>query len=484
MVNPINDIIQEPEAALPAVQLTDLPQVIQQAAQNAGWTQLSPVQSKAIPYQFAGRDLMVQARTGSGKTGAFLLPMLQTLDAKLRQPQALVLVPTRELAVQVTKDAETLFKGSGVEMVSVYGGVSYKPQIDGFKNGVQLVVGTPGRVLDHLIKRNLKLDKLKVLIFDEADRMLGMGFYPDMLEVQRYLPKKGVHGYMFSATFPVTVQSLAARFLDKPDFLSLSRDHVHVTDVEHISIVVPRMDKDRSLVRLIEMENPHQALIFCNTKVRVNYVNTVLRRFGYNADELSSDLSQNARERVLDKLRSGRLRFLVATDVAARGIDIPELSHVVIYEPSDDPEIYIHRAGRTGRAGASGEAISLVSNLERRELVKVAAMYKIKFKEQDVPTDEDVSNIVAQRLTAHLEAKLRERDKLKSERMQRFLPFVQELAESEEGQQLLAMVLDDTYHEVVHRQSSTGGEPENQKAKQQQPQQRPRRDGKNRGRRK
>jgi ATP-dependent RNA helicase DeaD len=450
MSDPVQDIIQEPESALPAVQLSELPQSIQTAAQHAGWRQLSPVQSKGIPYQLAGRDLMVQARTGSGKTGAFLLPMLETLDASKKVPQALVLVPTRELAQQVTNDAETLFKGSGLEVVSVYGGVSYKPQIDGFKRGVQLVVGTPGRVLDHLIKRNLKLDDLRVLIFDEADRMLGMGFYPDMVDVQRYLPKER-HGYMFSATFPQTVQSLAARFLDEPDFLSLSRDHVHVTDVEHIFVVTPRMDKDRSLVRLFEIENPLQALIFCNTKAQVSYVATVLKRFGYNADELSSDLSQNARERVLDRLRDGTLRFLVATDVAARGIDVPDLSHVFIYEPPEDPEIYIHRAGRTGRAGAGGSAITLIRNLEKREITRISAMYKIDFKEQPVPTDEDVSNIVAQRLTAHLEGQLRNRDKLKAERMQRFLPYVEELSETEEGRALIAMVLDDLYHQVVHK---------------------------------
>ena len=453
MSDPVQDIIQEPESALPAVQLSELPQSIRTAAKNAGWHQLTPVQSKGVPYQLAGRDLMVQARTGSGKTGAFLLPMLETLDASRKEPQALVLVPTRELAKQVAKDAETLFAGSRLGVVSVYGGVSYKPQIEGFKQGVQLVVGTPGRVLDHLIKRNLKLDSLRVLIFDEADRMLGMGFYPDMVDVQRYLPAER-HGYMFSATFPQTVQSLAARFLNNPDFLSLSRDHVHVTDVEHIYVVTPRMDKDRSLVRLIEMENPQQALIFCNTKARVNYVATVLKRFGFSADELSSDLSQNARERVLGKLRDGKLRFLVATDVAARGIDIPELSHVFIYEPPEDPEVYIHRAGRTGRAGAGGDAITLIRNLEKREITRIAAMYKINFKEQPVPTDEDVSNIVAQRLTAHLEGQLRNRDKLKAERMERFLPYVKELSETEEGRQLIAMVLDDLYHRVVHKNES------------------------------
>lgn len=394
---------------------------------------------------------MVQARTGSGKTGAFLLPMLELLDAGQKQAQALVLVPTRELAKQVADDAELLFRGSGLQTVSVYGGVGYGPQMDGFQRGAQLVVGTPGRVLDHLIKRNLKLDPLKMLVFDEADRMLSMGFYPDMLEVKSFLPKTGIHGFMFSATFPANVQRLAARFLDEPDFLSLSRDHVHVTDVAHVSIKVPRMDKDRALVRIIEVENPEQALIFCNTKARVNYVTTVLRRFGYNADELSSDLSQKAREKVFSRLKSGELRFLVATDVAARGLDIPELPYVFIYEAPDDPELYIHRAGRTGRAGASGVAMTLYTMLEKRELIRIGAMYKITFEERDMPTDEDVANTVSQRLTVHLEAQLRDRDKLKTERMQRLVPFAKELAESEEGLQLIAMLMDDTYHQAIHQ---------------------------------
>jgi ATP-dependent RNA helicase DeaD len=397
--------IAEPENSLPPAELSQLSQSIQEAAKHANWPKLSPVQSKSIPYLLAGRDLMVQARTGSGKTGAFLLPMLERLDGKQKNAQALILVPTRELAKQVAEEATTLFKGSGLEAVAVYGGVGYGPQLDGFKRGAQLIVGTPGRVLDHLIKRNLKLDKLKMLIFDEADRMLSMGFYPDMLDVKSHLPKQGISGHMFSATFPPNVQRLASRFLNNADFLSLSRDHVHVTDVSHIATEVPRMDKDRALVRIIEVENPEQALIFC---------------------------SQNAREKVLGKLRDKQLRFLVATDVAARGLDIPELSHVIIFEAPDDTEDYIHRAGRTGRAGAGGVAITLVTNLEKRSL------------------DEDVANIVAQRQTAHLEAQLRERDKLKTERMLRFEPLVKELAESEQGRKLLSMLLDDDYHQAIH----------------------------------
>ena len=254
------------------------------------------------------------------------------------------------------------------------------------------------------------------MVYDEADRMLSMGFYPDMREVQRYLPKRPIHTCMFSATFPDSVLRTAQEFIRDGEFLSLSSDHIHVTDTEHVFYIVPGMDKDRSLVRLIEIENPASAIIFCNTKARVHYVSVVLQRFGYDADELSADLSQTDRERVLDRVRKGTLRFLVATDVAARGLDIPALSHVIQYEPPDELEAYIHRAGRTGRAGASGVAISLVNRLEKYTLDKIAKTYSIPFEERPIPSDADVAAVVAERTTALLEARLRGRDKLQTER--------------------------------------------------------------------
>lgn len=428
-----------------------MPDSLRAAAARAGWSSLMPVQSNAIPYLLAGRNMIIQARTGSGKTGAFLLPMLARLDPARNQCQALILVPTRELARQVGQEAELLFGESGLRTVIVYGGVGYGAQNEALRKGAQVVVGTPGRVLDHLLKRTLSLDHLEMLVFDEADRMLSMGFYPDMKQLQRHLPDRALHTSMYSATFPSYVIRTAYEFIDQPEFLTLSRDQVHVVETEHLFYTVPDMGRERSLVRILEVENPASAIIFCNTKTNVHFVSVVLQRFGYDADELSADLAQDERERVLGRVRAGTLRFLVATDVAARGIDIPELSHVIQYEPPEDPESYIHRAGRTGRAGATGIAITLVGNRSQRmSLDAIAKRYSIDLQERPLPSDADVEAVVTERLTALLEARLRERDRLQSERSRRFVPLARRLAESEDESAIIAMLLDDYYQQLLH----------------------------------
>ena len=448
---PESESIVEPDDALPELTLEELPGPLREACSQAGWSSLMPVQARAMPYLLARRDLMIQSRTGSGKTGAFLLPIFDRIDTKLRACQALILVPTRELARQVARDAELLGEASGVLSIAVYGGVGYGAQMQAFSEGAQLVIGTPGRILDHLLRRSLTLDDVKVLVLDEADRMLSMGFYPDMKQVQRYLNRRDLNAYLFSATFPPHVLRLAGEFLNRPEMLSLSRDHVHVTDTEHVYCVVPPMEKDRALVRIIEMENPTSAIIFCNTKTYVHYVSVVLKRFGYDADELSADISQAEREKVLGRLREGTLRFLVATDVAARGIDIPQLSHVIQYDVPQDPEGYVHRAGRTGRAGAAGEAITLITSLtEETEIEMIGRRWEIDFVKRPAPTAEDVQAVVSERVTALLEARLRSRDSLHAERMRRFVPLGRSLAESEDESAIIAMLLDDYYQESLH----------------------------------
>ena len=442
--------VDEPENALPEVSLADLPQLLQTACAKAGWNSLMPVQSRALPYLLEGRDLMVQSRTGSGKTGTYLLPLMARLNPAMPAVQALILVPTRELAVQVEQEAKTLFKGSGFTVAAVYGGVGYGKQMDALRQGVSVVVGTPGRVLDHLLRRTLNLDHISALIFDEADRMLSIGFYPDMKEIQRYLPETSIHAMLFSATYPPHVLKLAGEFLTDPQMLSLSTTLIHVAEVQHLDCECKSMEKDRTLIKILEVENPASAIIFCNTKATVHFVTAVLQGFGFNADELSADLSQSRREDVLSRLRKGTIRFLVATDVAARGIDIPELSHVFLYEPPDDRESYIHRAGRTGRAGAAGVVISLVDIMEKMELQRIAKYFKVPLTQHMAPTDEEVAHAVGMRVTALLEARFRQLNGLERERMKRFEPLVQSIAEDPEQRHLLTLLLDDCYQKSLN----------------------------------
>jgi len=430
--------------------LEELTDDMKAACERAGWTSLAPVQAKSIPYLLSGRDVMIQSRTGSGKTGGYLLPIMQKIDLQKNVAQALVLVPTRELALQVSREAEMLFQGTQLRTAVVYGGVGYNAQLEAFRGGAQLVVGTPGRILDHLLKNTLSLDHLKMLIFDEADRMLSMGFYPDMVKIRKYIPTGKITSSMFSATFPPQVIRLAGQFLHDPQLLSLSGNEVHIAESEHIYYVVPGMRKERSLVRIIEIENPASAIIFCNTKDTVHYLSVVLKRFGYDADELSSDLAQSAREKVMARVRRGALRFLVATDVAARGIDIPDLSHVIQYEPPEDPEAYIHRAGRTGRMGSSGVAISLVAEMEKFKIQNIARFYKISMEERTLPGDDELERVVAERITALLEARLRGRDNIQMERMRRFLPLARNLAQAEDELAIVTMLLDDYYQQTLH----------------------------------
>ncbi|SDB40747.1 ATP-dependent RNA helicase DeaD [Desulfonatronum thiosulfatophilum] len=447
---------EQPEAPVPdddlhpETTLGELPEVLRQACARAGWSELTPVQKKAIPHVLAGRDIMAQARTGSGKTGAFILPLLERIDPKKAECQALVLVPTRELARQVSEEASVLAGDTGLNVVPVYGGTGYQSQIDAFRQGAHLVVGTPGRILDHLLSRNLNLDHIRVLIFDEADRMLSVGFYPDMRELQRYLPRGGYAAFMFSATYPESVIRLGEEFLNKPIFLGLSGDQVHIAEIEHVYCVVPRMSRDRVLIRLLEMENPSSAIIFCNTKNNVEYVAAILKQYGFDAEDISSNLSQVQRERVLARIRGGKLRFLVATDVAGRGIDIPGLSHVFLYEAPEDPESYIHRAGRTGRAGATGRVITLVDIMEKIELGRIAARFNINMLERKTPEEEDVTAVLEDRITVMLENKRRTMTLAQKERTARFVPTIPRFAHNEDTSALLAILLDELYQQTMN----------------------------------
>lgn len=442
-----------------SINLVELPLDMQKAAGRANWSSLMPVQAQSIPYLLDRRDLMVQSRTGSGKTGSFLLPAIDRIDPAEASCQTLILTPTRELANQIADQARTLIGDMGIRVVTVYGGVPYRKQLSAFQQGAHLVVGTPGRILDHLRKDNLQLNKLRLLVFDEADRMLSVGFYQDMKMVLTYMPEVHVNTVMFSATFPPYVMRLANDFMDDPVSLSLSSDSVHVHAISHRRYDMDHMEKDHVLVNLIEIENPESALLFCNSRAKVNYVTQVLTRHGYDVDQLSGDLAQRARERVLGRIRTGKLRFLVATDVAARGIDISELSHVFQYEVPEDPEAYVHRSGRTGRAGATGTAIILVETMDKLRMSKIARTYKADIQTPPLPTSAQVTAVVTRRVEVALKQSKRQRSDTFNKALTQYEPMVEQMMMDGGGIRAMAMLLDDFYQlllrdEVDHIPSS------------------------------
>lgn len=435
---------------LPPAQIQDFSEAVQALIAKRGWQELMPVQAGVAPYLLANRDVIVQSRTGSGKTAAFLLPLCERLKNAPKGCQALILIPTRELAVQVYNEFKLLTEGMEISAVAVYGGTSYKPQLDAFQSGVQLIIGTPGRLLDHLMKGSLTLKNLKYLVFDEADEMLSMGFYRDMVRIGEFLPKQRCVT-MFSATMPDSVRKLANRFLRNPEFLSFSGDGVHVAEMDHIFYTVDPMQKDRALMRVIELEDPANAIIFCNTRNEVEYVAAILTRFGYDADQISGDISQNAREIVMAKLKQKSLRFLVATDIAARGIDISNLEYVFIYDMHKDTDQYIHRAGRTARAGNRGIAISLVNQLEAADLKKFARRAGIAIEERPLPTEEHVRDRLSEKLAAHLEGALRDASTAVRERMKRYHGLLKELTTHEHGQEMLLLLVDSFHQNLIKK---------------------------------
>jgi ATP-dependent RNA helicase DeaD len=435
----MDDGLREPDPPLDELTIDGLSGKVEQAVRAAGWNDLMPVQRKAIPYHLAKRDLIVQSQTGSGKTGAFLLPLFDLLDPEKKAQQALILTPTRELARQIHEEFERMKIATPethkLEAALVYGGVSYNPQIEALKNGAQVVIGTPGRTLDHLKKKNFVAKNVRMLILDEADEMLSMGFYPDMKDIVDFLPEER-ESYMYSATMPPKVRSVAREFLDDPGFLSLSSDKVSVDEIKYRYYLVNPMDKDRVLEQLLELEEPESALIFANTKREVRYLDRFLSNKGYDVDQMSGDLSQRKREEALDRLREGKLRLLVATDVAARGIDVSDLSHVFIYDVPQDHEYIIHRSGRTARAGKTGTTIVLATHEDEFELKRMANTYDIDIEKAELPED-------PQREATELLEDRYDEAAADPDEIDQFVPLVREL--SEDRPELLASLVNELY---------------------------------------
>jgi ATP-dependent RNA helicase DeaD len=415
---------------------------IREGIAGLGWKEPVAVQQRVIPLMRAGRDLIVQAITGSGKTGAFGLPIVESIDQEKKAIQALALAPTRELAAQVANEISAMGRPSGIEAFAIYGGVAYGPQIEALERGVPIIAGTPGRILDHLKAKRMDLRQVRILIFDEADELLSLGFWPDIRDIQSFLPKKRQSG-LFSATIPERVRSLARIFLNDPEFVSMREGGVRSPEeIEHYYFIVSAQEKENVLVRILEHEDPDSAILFCNTRDDVRYLAAFLRRQGYDADMIQGEMSQAAREEVMGRIKAGKLRFLVATDVAARGIDISDLSHVFSYTTPDQPEIYLHRTGRTGRAGKTGTAISLVSGLDIGSFKNLQLVNRMTIPERPVPNAKQAVDLIARRVVVRMEHDLRELPERERDlRKDRYLPVIEEMQSTEEGRRALAALV-------------------------------------------
>jgi ATP-dependent RNA helicase DeaD len=390
--------ITEPEASAqeaPAeeaqsFEALDLAEPIMQAVRDLEFETMTPIQAQAIPVLLKGCDIIGQAQTGTGKTAAFALPIIAKMDVQQNVPQALVLAPTRELAVQVAGGIYALAKHTGLRVVPVYGGQPIDRQFRALKGGAHVVVGTPGRLIDHLRRGSLSLDTVNFCVLDEADEMLALGFMEEVEEILAALPVERQTAF-FSATMPVRVKELSKQFLKSPKHITINAKHRTVDAIEQTYYEVQRGKKPDALARVLDMEAPGPTIVFCRTRQETNDVAEALRVRGYNAESLNGEMSQNDRDRVLRRFRTGQADLLVATDVAARGLDIETVTHVINYAIPFDVEQYIHRIGRTGRAGRSGDAITLVEIHERRKLKTIEQVTGVKMKMARIPTAADIA---------------------------------------------------------------------------------------------
>jgi len=402
-----------------------------------GYRAPTDVQAETVPRALGGRDLVVQSRTGTGKTAAFGIPIVEKVDPGQDVVQAVVLAPTRELALQVAQEVAEIGQGRGVKVESIYGGDSMDRQLEGIRAGAHVIVGTPGRVLDHLRRRTLRFDAVRTLVLDEADRMLDMGFAVEMGQIMAYMPAER-QTLLFSATVPLGIRGLIYHYLADPEWVLLSEDQIYVKEVEHLYCLTPKLHKEATLYKLLEYENPASSMVFCNTREETRLVYTFLAGKGLPAAMLSSDLPQKKRERVMARFRSGDVRHLVTTDVASRGIDIEDLSHVFIFSTPDSPEQYIHRAGRTGRVGKSGRAISLVSAHDLMNFNRLVKRYHVEVGELAVPSDAEVQERKVERIVTRLAA---EGQSLPLEDFAEFAPVARRIGEHEHRDRVLAVLL-------------------------------------------
>ena len=374
----------------PRVSFTDLPvsEQVRKAVTDQGWETPTPIQALALPALLNGEDVVGLAQTGSGKTAAFAIPLIEAIDPKARGIQALVLVPTRELATQAAAELTNLSRYEPVRPVVLVGGVSIGPQIKALKNrsasSAMVVVGTPGRILDHLQRGTLRLGSVRYLVLDEADRMLDMGFAPDVERILSHTPG-GRQTSLFSATMPGAIRGMVKRHMRSPRWLAVESEAPTVDTVEQVYYLVQGRDKTRALRSLIDAEKEPLAIVFRRTKHGATKLHRQLERDGYKAGLLHGGKSQSQRGKTLAAFVGGRTRILVATNVAARGLDIPNVSHVINYDLPEDVETYVHRIGRTARAGKDGVAATLIGESEKREFDKIKRALPVEVRESRLP---------------------------------------------------------------------------------------------------
>lgn len=357
------------------------------AIKEMGFEEPSPIQSKTIPLVLEGHDVIGQAQTGTGKTAAFGIPIVQKITDN-RQLQALVLTPTRELAIQVSEEIAKISKFRRIKTLPIYGGQAIDRQIKTLKTGVQIAIGTPGRLLDHVRRNTIKLDNVKYLVLDEADEMLDMGFIEDIEEILAHISNEQRQTLLFSATMPRPIMHLAEKYMDNPKVVTISREQLTVPLIDQFYFET--REKTEGLCRILDIEISGKTIIFCRTKKGVDELVATLIARGYMADGLHGDLSQTQRDRVMKKFRDGKLDILIATDVAARGLDIEHITHVINFDIPQDPESYVHRIGRTGRAGKKGVAFTFITPREYRQLKLIEKQTKTRIVRRQLPSTADI----------------------------------------------------------------------------------------------
>ncbi|MCK9572882.1 MAG: DEAD/DEAH box helicase [Candidatus Omnitrophica bacterium] len=418
-----------------------------QALVKKGFEEPTLIQDKIIPL-FLGKDIDIigQAQTGTGKTAAFGLPLIEKLKVGSRYPQALILAPTRELALQVAQEINSLKGNKNLQIAAVYGGQSIEEQLRRLHKGVDIVVGTPGRILDHLRRKSLNLATIDYLILDEADEMLNMGFIEDVEEILKHT-NKNKRILLFSATMPERIVSLAKRYMKEYEIIRIKAEQPTVALTDQIYFEVQYADKLEALCRIVDVEHEFYGLVFCRTKIDVDELARKLIDRGYDAEALHGDISQFQRERILDKFKKKRINILVATDVAARGIDIMNLTHVINYSLPQDPESYVHRIGRTGRAGKEGTAITFVTPDETRKLIFIKRIAKTNIRKERLPQISEIIRTKKEKIKERLEAILG------SESYMDYLSLAEDMLKEQDAKNVLASLLKHTFGDKLDEKS-------------------------------